>query len=61
MSRPKRGINAGVEKLIATLTRREIPPTQQEIRQVVELAYNIGKNDGAIEQCDKLLRPGAPT
>lgn len=31
--------------------------TSPNLRQTITLAYNIGKNDGSLETCDKFLKP----
>lgn len=49
--------NPQVADLANTLALHSMrAPTASEILQAMQLAYDVGKNDGAIEACDKMLQ-----
>lgn len=45
-----------VTELLSALLDRRIPPTRSEVEKVAKLIYEIGKNDGALEVCENLMR-----
>lgn len=45
--------NIGINELRDALIHDEIPPTRSEISNAMELAYEAGKIDGALEAFDK--------
>lgn len=51
--------NPHVNALLEVLTERSVSPTRAEVRRVAVLIYEIGKNDGALDVCERLQQKEA--
>lgn len=44
---------------LADLLAKSPAPTAQEIRHAMELAYKMGRVDGSLASCEKMLNPSS--
>lgn len=51
--------NPNVRELLSALLDRSSPPPRSEVRKVAAMIYELGKNDGALEVCERLQRKDA--
>lgn len=49
-------MNENIAKLIEAMFYLGEAPTRDEVERAMELAYRLGKNDGALETCEKFLK-----